>query len=161
MAIFLRSNEWKGRKRCRIWPSWLYLRWTLRLVWCRKDLEQWSQMYFFFLVWIFSCLSKSDLKTKLFGQKAQFSKGLCSNRPPTWSSELLLLLLKQKSQSFNLSREEMVFCYQNCSDLLWEKNVLVIEKNFEAESFQNFWDHLNNLFKQLKVGTIFGKRMLF
>ena len=25
----------------------------------------------------------------------------------------------------------MVFCYQNCSDLLWEKIVLVIEKNFE------------------------------
>ena len=24
----------------------------------------------------------------------------------------------------------MVFCYQNCSDLLWEKIVLVIEKNF-------------------------------
>jgi hypothetical protein len=25
---------------------------------------------------------------------------------------------------------EMVFCYQNCSDLLWEKNVLLIKKNF-------------------------------
>ena len=37
----------------------------------------------------------------------------------------------------------MVFCYQNYSDLLWEKIVLVI-KNF-------FWDHLNNLFKQWKV----------
>ena len=24
----------------------------------------------------------------------------------------------------------MVFCYQNCSDLLWEKFVLVIKKNF-------------------------------
>ena len=24
---------------------------------------------------------------------------------------------------------ELVFCYQNCSDLLWEKIVLVIEKN--------------------------------
>ena len=24
----------------------------------------------------------------------------------------------------------MVFCYQNCSDLLREKNVLVIEKHF-------------------------------
>ena len=24
----------------------------------------------------------------------------------------------------------MVFCYQNCSDLLWEKIVLVIEKNW-------------------------------
>ena len=32
--------------------------------------------------------------------------------------------------------DEMVFCYQNCSGLLREKNVLVIEKNllkFEAE----------------------------
>ena len=37
----------------------------------------------------------------------------------------------------------MVFCYQNCSDLLWEKIVLVIEKNFwnsklQAENVQNF-----------------------
>ena len=41
---------------------------------------------------------------------------------------------------------KMVFCYQNCSDLLWEKIVLVIEKNFwnsrlKAENFQKFWDH--------------------
>ena len=45
----------------------------------------------------------------------------------------------------------MVFCYQNCSDLLWEKIVLVIEKNFwnsrlKAENLQNFWEH-ENLFK--------------
>ena len=61
---------------------------------------------------------------------------------------------------------KMVFCYQNCSNLLWEKNVLVIEKNFwnsrlKAENFQNFRDHLNNLFKQWKVRTISGNRMLF
>ena len=40
----------------------------------------------------------------------------------------------------------MVFCYQNCSDLLLEKIVLVIEKNFwnsrlKAEHLQKFWDH--------------------
>ena len=40
----------------------------------------------------------------------------------------------------------MVFCYQNCSDLLWEKIVLVIEKNFwisrlKAENLQKFWNH--------------------
>ena len=40
----------------------------------------------------------------------------------------------------------MVFCYQNCSDLLWEKNVLVIKKNLwnsrlKAENLQKFWDH--------------------
>ena len=56
--------------------------------------------------------------------------------------------------------------YQNCSDLLWEKIVLVIEKNFwnsrlKAENLQNFWDHLNNLFKLWNVKTIFDNRMLF
>ena len=61
---------------------------------------------------------------------------------------------------------EVVFCYHNCSDLLWEKIVLVIEKDFwnsrlNAENLQNFWDHLNNLFKQCKVRTISGSRMLF
>ena len=62
-----------------------------------------------------------------------------------------------QSISFDPSRE-MVFCYQNCSDLVWEKIVLVIEKNFwnsrlKAEKLQNFWDHLNDLFKQWKVRT--------
>ena len=42
--------------------------------------------------------------------------------------------------------KEMVFFYQNCSDLLWEKNVLVIQKNFrnsrlKAKHLQNFWAH--------------------
>ena len=37
----------------------------------------------------------------------------------------------------------MVFCYQNCSDLLWEKIVLLIKKNFwnsrlKAENLQIF-----------------------
>ena len=50
--------------------------------------------------------------------------------------------------------QKMVFCYKNCSDLLWEKNVLVIEKFF--------LDHYNNLFKQWKVvRTIFGKVWIF
>ena len=54
----------------------------------------------------------------------------------------------------------MVFCYQNCSDLLWEKIVLVFEKNFlnsrlKAENLKIYWDHLNNLFKQWKVRTLF------
>ena len=53
----------------------------------------------------------------------------------------------------------LVFCYQNCSDLLWGKNVLVIVYNFwnskfKAENLQNFGDHLNNLLKQWKVRTI-------
>ena len=33
-----------------------------------------------------------------------------------------------KSRQVRFGLKEMVFCYQNCSDLLWEKIVLVIEK---------------------------------
>ena len=56
---------------------------------------------------------------------------------------------------------KMVFCYQNCSDQLWEKNVLAIEIFFwnsrlKTNNLQTFWDHKNNLFKQLKVRTIFA-----
>ena len=59
----------------------------------------------------------------------------------------------------------IVFCCQNCSDLLWDKNVLEIEKNFwnsrrKLENLQNFWDHWSNLFKQWKVRTSFGNRMI-
>ena len=40
----------------------------------------------------------------------------------------------------------LVFCYPNCSDLLWEKIVPVIEKicwnlRLKAENLQNLWDH--------------------
>ena len=53
-----------------------------------------------------------------------------------------LLILSKKFTLFHFSNQkkirifcwklitEMVVCYQNCSDLLWEKIVLVIEKNF-------------------------------
>ena len=42
--------------------------------------------------------------------------------------------------------KKLVFCCQNCSDLLWEKIVLVIEKHcwnsrLNAENLQIFWDH--------------------
>ena len=51
----------------------------------------------------------------------------------------------------------LVFCVQNCSDLLWGTIVLVIEKNLrlKTENLQIFWDECNNLFKQWKVNTIF------
>ena len=35
----------------------------------------------------------------------------------------------------------VVFSYQNCPDLRWEKVVLVIEKNFWNSRLKEFWDH--------------------
>ena len=62
-------------------------------------------------------------------------------------------LWEHRLKCFPFFMQEMVFCCQNCSDLLWEKIDLVIEKKI--------WDHLNNLFRQWKVRTISGNRMLF
>ena len=41
----------------------------------------------------------------------------------------LLSLVPKISKTLRICRT-MVFCYKNCSELLWEKNVLVIKKNF-------------------------------
>ena len=41
--------------------------------------------------------------------------------------------------------ETMVFCYQNCSDILWEKFVLVIEKTFS--NFSCMFLNPNNFFQ--------------
>ena len=51
----------------------------------------------------------------------------------------LVLQLKKKKRLY-------VFCHQNCSDLLWEKNVLVIKNNFwnsrlKVENSHNLRDH--------------------
>ena len=60
--------------------------------------------------------------------------------------------------------QEMVFCYQNFSDLLWEKKYSSDREKvlkFEAKGREFAKYNLNNLFKQWKVRTIFGNRMLF
>ena len=44
---------------------------------------------------------------------------------------------RKKKVQFEFKVLAMVFCYQNCSDLLWEKIVLLIKKNF----WKLFWDH--------------------
>ena len=60
--------------------------------------------------------------------------------------DALKIFLHQVEIITSINRMYLVFCYQNCSDLLWEKMVLVIEKNFwnsrlKVENLQNVWDH--------------------
>jgi hypothetical protein len=58
---------------------------------------------------------------------------------------------------------KMVFCNQNCSDLHTMRKKCsndrekLLKFETEGQEFQNFWDHLNNLFKLWKVRTISGK----
>ena len=66
----------------------------------------------------------------------------------------LNIIIRKKNKIPRIRRNAqrtMVFCYQNCSDLLWEKIVLVIEKNlkFEAEG-REFANFLRGLFPRKK-----------
>ena len=47
-------------------------------------------------------------------------------------------LLTNQKAGFEIWKYGMVFCYQNFSDLLWEKNVLLIKKipKFETEGWE-------------------------
>ena len=61
----------------------------------------------------------------------------------------------------------MVFCFQNCSDLLWERIVLSSYREkllkFEAEGreFAKFLRSLEKFTQTVKGQTIFWNRMLF
>ena len=59
----------------------------------------------------------------------------------------------------------MIFYYQNCSDLLREKNVLVIKKNFEIEAedreFAKFLRSLEQFVQTVKGQNNFLNRILF
>ena len=54
---------------------------------------------------------------------------------------------------YTLTRQWYFVYYQNCSDLMWEKNVLVNEKKLKAENLQHFWDHYLEQFIQ----TVYGE----
>ena len=89
-----------------------------------------------------------------------------------WRCEDHKLAVPVKCQDIVLSKSvyfshcaEMVFCYQNCSDLLWEKNCSSDREKrlkFEAEG-REFAKILRSLeqFIQTVVRTILGNRMLF
>ena len=131
----------------RIYELYTYLfKWLLPTLICcttikkAKEKENYFESFHFFL--------KRQGSTKSFISLFWF--------PPNKTHLFLDMKLKVKN---------LVFCYQNCSDLLW-LIVLVIENIFwnlrlKAENLKNVWDHSNNLFKQWKVRTIFGNAMLF
>ena len=112
-----------------------------------------------------SCSAGAVLKKKLFYKLAGFSE-LPSWLIPSWPWErcLWMDLLRWpfygcttldnkiahwKFVSKIVRKLEMVFCYQNCSDLLWEK--IYREKNLENSRLTK----LKNVSEYWKVRTIF------
>ena len=59
-----------------------------------------------------------------------------------------------------ISDKEMVFCYQNCSDLLWEKNCSSDRENFlkfeaEGREFAKILRSLEQFIQTVKGQNIF------
>ena len=87
-----------------------------------------------------------DFEVELTNWKKIYRRYLILNQENTAITVIFTLLKQLDAHFLDKHKKWYVFCYQNCSDLLWEKIVLVIEKNFwnsrlKAENFQNVWDH--------------------
>ena len=104
----------------------------------------------------------------------QISRGYCHQKE--WIVTLLSTRIGCKTcqwvlpgnyliQIFNyvLNYKWYIFCYQNFSDLLWEKIVLVTEKNFEAEGreFANFLGSLEWFIQTAKSQNNVWNKMFF
>ena len=69
-------------------------------------------------------------------------------------------IIQRKNNHGKYSNEEMLLCYQNCSDLPWEKIVLVIEIFFfEIYEGQEFAKCLRSL--EQFIQTIFETKYFF
>ena len=66
-----------------------------------------------------------------------------------WQFTLGIFFTKYNKNPFRRV-SEMVFCYQYCSDLLWEKIVLVIEKNFWNFEFSKILRSLEQFIQTVK-----------
>ena len=71
----------------------------------------------------------------------------------------------QAGELFWFGVKKLVFCYQNCSDLLWEKIVPAIEKNFEIRGWKpricKILRSLEQFTQTVKVQNNFGNKTLF
>ena len=79
--------------------------------------------------------------------RSQLQRKLTCLRENYMAHAILLLsevnyLKSQKTNIFTFGQDKqaLVFCYQNRSELLWEKIVLVFPKILRNSIFQNFWD---------------------
>ena len=69
-----------------------------------------------------------------------------------------------ESSNLDWTWKTLVICFENCSDLLWQKIVVVNEKNFwkfeaEGQEFDFFWENHN--VQTVKGQNKFWNRTLF
>ena len=108
-------------------------------------LVSWPQHLLQFFFWHFENLKLEKLES--IGAIYSTSDWFFMEHDLTSYRKRILMFGKLMSPSKGqIISEEMVFCYQNCSDLLWERILLVIEKNFwnsrlKAVNLQKIWDH--------------------
>ena len=124
-----------------------------------------SKLWLCQVFWAAKCVKL--LRSKVFLSSKVFFEPKCASASvpflksrPAWKflvaiKSLFILFKREDKCFFTLMTQmpSMVFSYQNCSDLLWEKIVLVIEKNFWNSRLKaaNFLKNLVYWIEQWKV----------
>ena len=80
--------------------------------------------------WIWSCRPSISSFSRSFNLNSDFCFPPTPSLPIPWECDKIIATDKIYGWT------SMLFCYQNCSDLLWEKIVLVIQKTFEIRGWR-------------------------
>ena len=108
------------------WVCCLWMAWPKQTLWDLKESNQ-----FFRYIAVHNPLDYNQSNNDPNAKKKRLAKylfpvvivSILFNIPKFFEAKYITTTEKVKSNNW------YVFCYQNCSDPLWEKNVLVIEKN--------------------------------
>ena len=116
--------------------SMAYIWWKWKALWLKP--------FFVFVDWTWHKRSLIWPLTLPNGKTLLFWLWVWGNRRQLSNNSVLMPIIL--SNVVKKAKKRMVFCYQNCSDQLWEKNVLVIEEKLcnsrlNAKNLQKFWDH--------------------
>ena len=150
-------------KKCITFLRTLYI-FTVQILWGRKMRNFQSTVFAFSKPQLFIALCASTVGKIaviwhiLLGDLFPRTVFFCSTERK--SNLIISFIALSLLAMFSMADQVMVFCYQNCCDLLWEKIVLVIEKKtFEIRG----WNPriCKKIFKQWIVRTIFGTEYFF
>ena len=117
MALLIHKLDWTHSlvEKCGWTKHWLP--WATKV---ERNFQSWRDTEFDTKILPVSLINWIKISWQTIGRICSSGFFKCACWTQLWSNVVW---------AWSYSLQGMVFCYQNCSDLLWEKIVLVIEKN--------------------------------
>ena len=123
MVLLIRKLDWTHSlvEKCGWTKHWLP--WATKV---ERNFQSWRDTEFDTKILPVSLINWIKISWQTIGRICSSGFFKCACWTQLWSNVVW---------AWSYSLQGMVFCYKNCSDLLWEKIVLVIKKTFEIRGW--------------------------